>query len=119
MSTPTTPCCSSDPCLGAQQTAHTMNRMALVPNQETPFLMPPYILEPAMEAYDQETPCRESTILCSEAYILIEQQNFKGMSQGNVATWLWNGFRSSLQPDGGCRVNTDTLFSLLAFISDT
>ena len=116
---PTTPCCSSDPSSGAQLTADTINRMALVPSQETPLLMPAYMLEPAMEAYYQEKAYSESTMLCSEAYILIAQQNFKGMSQGDVATWLWNGFRRSLEPGGGCRVNTDMLFSLLAFISDT
>ncbi|KAH7243974.1 Trappc4 protein [Fusarium solani] len=118
ISAPTTPCCSSDPSSGAQLTADTINRMALVPSQETPLLMPA-LLEPAMEAYYQEKAYSESTMLCSEAYILIAQQNFKGMSQGDVATWLWNGFRRSLQPGEGCRVNTDMLFSLLAFISDT
>ncbi|RSM01358.1 hypothetical protein CEP52_008617 [Fusarium oligoseptatum] len=51
--------------------------MALVPSQETPLQMPAYMLEPAMEAYYQEEAYSESTMLCSEAYILIAQQNFK------------------------------------------
>ncbi|RSL89721.1 hypothetical protein CEP51_001100 [Fusarium floridanum] len=116
--TPTTPCCSSDPSSGSLLTADTMNRMALVPSQETPLQMPAYMLEPAMEAYYQEEAYGESTMLCSEAYILIAQQNFKGMSQEDVTIWLWNGFRRSLDPGGGCHVNTVMLFSLLAFISD-
>ncbi|RTE78445.1 hypothetical protein BHE90_007073 [Fusarium euwallaceae] len=116
--TPTTPCCSSDPSSGSQLTADTMNRMALVPSQETPLQMPAYMLEPAMEAYYPEKAYSECTMLCSEAYILIAQQNFKGMSQEDVTIWLWNGFRRSLDPGGGCHVNTVMLFSLLAFISD-
>ncbi|KAF5131329.1 hypothetical protein E5D57_007684 [Metarhizium anisopliae] len=72
-----------------------------------------------MEDYYQARPYDESTMPCSEAYILIAQQNVKGVTQEDVATWLWNGFRRSLQPGEGCRVQTDILFSLLAFISDT
>lgn len=117
--TPMTPCCSNDPSSASQPTVNPTNGMALVPSQETPLLMPGYVFQPVMEAYYQENPYGELTMLCSEAYILIAQQNFRGMNHGDVATWLWNGFRRSLQPGGGCRVNTDMLFSLLAFISDT
>jgi hypothetical protein len=56
---------------------------------------------------------------CAEAYILIEQQNFKGVHQKDVASWLWTGFRMSPNPAEGCRVKTDLLFSLLKFISET
>lgn len=59
----------------------------------------------------------ESTMLCAEAYLLIEQQNFKGVHQKDVVTWLWTGFREPPNPGEGCRVKTDLLFSLLAFIS--
>lgn len=117
--TPTTPCCSIDPSSDSQPTVNTTNRMALIPSQETPLIMPGYVFQPAMEAYYQANLYGESTMLCSEAYVLIAQQNFKGMNQGDVVTWLWNSFRRSLQPDEGCRVNTDMLFTLLAFISDT
>ncbi|KAI3567762.1 Trappc4 protein [Fusarium oxysporum f. sp. albedinis] len=113
--TSTTSCCSGDPSSGAQSIVNTINRMPPLPSQETPLLMPADVLEPAIEANSY----RESTMLCSEAYILIAQQNFKGISQRDMATWLWDGFRSPLPPNGGCRVNTDILFSLLAFISDT
>ncbi|QKD57263.2 Trappc4 protein [Fusarium oxysporum Fo47] len=113
--TSTTSCCFSDPSSGAQSTVNTINRMPPLPCQEIPLLMPAYVLESAIEANSY----RESTMLCSEAYILIAQQNFKGISQRDVATWLWDGFHSSLPQGEGCRVNTDLLFSLLAFISDT
>ncbi|KAM0268988.1 hypothetical protein ACHAPA_004589 [Fusarium lateritium] len=117
--TPMTPCCSNESSSVSQPTVNPTNGMALVPSQETPLLMPEYVFQPVMEPYHQENPYGELTMLCSEAYILIAQQNFRGMNQGDVATWLWQGFRRSLQPGEGCRVNTDMLFSLLAFISDT
>ncbi|RYP47570.1 hypothetical protein DL769_011307 [Monosporascus sp. CRB-8-3] len=117
--TATTPCCSSYPSSDSQPTVNPIQRMALVPSQETPLLMPEHLFQPAIEAYYQENDYNESTILCSEAYIIIAQQNFKGMSQDEVATWLWNGFRRSLHPGEGCRVNADALLNLLAFISDT
>lgn len=41
--TPTTPCCSIDPSSDSQPTVNTINRMALVPSQETPLLMPGYV----------------------------------------------------------------------------
>lgn len=115
---PTTPCCHIDPSWDLQVTVNTRDRMTPSWSHEGPLLMPGYEFQPAMEAYYQANPYGESTMLCSEAYILIEHQNFKGMSQGDVATWLWNSFRRSIQPGEGCRVNTDMLFSLLAFISD-
>ncbi|KAK7428181.1 hypothetical protein QQZ08_005247 [Neonectria magnoliae] len=112
--TPTTPCCSSNASSDAQNTA---DRTALVPSQGPTVLMPGF--QPAMEVYYQATTYGESTMLCSEADLLIAQQNFNGMSREDVAIWLWNGFRRPLQPGGGCRVNTDILFTLLAFIRDT
>lgn len=117
--TPMMPCCSNDPSLVSQPIFNTTNGMALAPSQETPLLKPGYVFQPVMESYHQENPYGELTMLCSEAYILISQQNFRAMNQGDVATWLWNGFRRSLQPGEGCRVNTAVLFSLLAFISST
>jgi hypothetical protein len=41
------------------------------------------------------------------------------MNQGDVTAWLCSGFRMSVQRGEGCRVQTDILFSLLAYISDT
>lgn len=76
-------------------------------------------LLPAMEAHFVPSTRTESTMLCSEAYSIVAQQNFKGISHEEVAGWLWNGFRKSRQPSEGCRVRTDLLFSLLEFISGT
>lgn len=66
----------------------------------------------------QLTPEAESTMLCAEAYLLIEQQNFKGVSHADVATWLSHGYRRSIRGSKGCRVSTALVFSLLTFISD-
>ncbi|RYP25879.1 hypothetical protein DL768_011643 [Monosporascus sp. mg162] len=117
--TATTPCCSSYPSSDLQPIVNTIERMGLVPSEETPLLIPDHLFQPAIDAYFQENAYHESTILCSEAYIIIAQQNFKGMSQEDVATWLWNGFRRSRHTGEGCRVNAGMLLSLLAFISDT
>ncbi|RFN50675.1 hypothetical protein FIE12Z_5059 [Fusarium flagelliforme] len=63
------------------------------------------------------SPCQESTILCSEAYILIAHQNHKHLSESTIAAFLWPSFRASTSPNEGCRVATSTLYTLLAFIS--
>ncbi|CAG7555198.1 unnamed protein product [Fusarium equiseti] len=108
-------CCSIDPSRGTESTVNTVTHMPPIPSQGTPLSLPTYVLKPAIEASSG----RDSTMLCSEAYILIAQQNFKGISETDVATWLWDGFRDSISPEEGCRVTTDILFTLLAFISDT
>lgn len=64
------------------------------------------------------TTCQESTILCSEAYILIAHQNHKHVSESTIAAYLWPSFRAASSPNEGCRVATSTLSALLAFISD-
>jgi hypothetical protein len=87
-------------------------------NPENPLLLPDYVFLSAMEAHFKTSTTSESTMLCSEAYLLISQQNLKRVSQEDVTTWLWNGFRKALQPGWGCRVQTDILLSLLAFISE-
>jgi hypothetical protein len=78
---------------------------------------PGYVSQSPITAHYGHTTDNESTMLCAEAYLLIEQQNFMGVHQRDVATWLWSGFRESPNPGEGCRVKTDLLFSLLAFIS--
>jgi hypothetical protein len=91
---------------------------AMTFSRENPPLLPEYVFQPPMPAYYKYSTDCESTILCAEAYLLIAQQNFKGVDQKDVATWLWKGFRKSLSPGEGCCVKTDLLFSLLEFISD-
>ena len=85
---------------------------------ENPPSLPGYISPPSVQSRHECRAENESTMLCAEAYLLIEQQNFKGVGHKDVATWLWTGFRKSLNPGEGCRVKTDLLFSLLAFISE-
>lgn len=74
----------------------------------------------ASQPQDSMSSCakKESTTLCSEAYILISQQNFKGIGPEDVERWLGNGFRSEARLGEGCRVKTDALFDLLTFISE-
>ncbi|KAH6714560.1 hypothetical protein BKA61DRAFT_605508 [Leptodontidium sp. MPI-SDFR-AT-0119] len=91
---------------------------AVVLTRESSPLLPEYVIQPATGAYYRYNTEGESTMPCAEAYLLIAQQNFKGVSQKDVAIWLWHGFRKSVRRDEGCRVKTDLLFSLLAFISD-
>lgn len=69
--------------------------------------------------YWQETAVHESTTPCSEAYMLITQQNYKGLGENEIASRISHGFRSSRPPGEGCHVRTDVLFCLLAFISET
>jgi hypothetical protein len=59
----------------------------------------------------------ESTTLCSQAYILIAQQNFRGSNEYTIRSWLYQGFRRAKGHDEGCRVENKLLFGLLDFIS--
>jgi hypothetical protein len=63
------------------------------------------------------SPDVESTTLCSQAYILIEQQNFRGLSAYSIKSWLYQGFRRAKEEHEGCRVENKLLFGLLDFIS--
>ena len=110
-------CCGAS--ANSQEKVNSLDPISLVRNPESPVLPPDYVAQLSMEAYFKPSANDESTVLCSEAYLLIAQQNLKGVSQEDVTTWLWNGFRKSVRPGWGCRVKTDTLFSLLAFISES
>jgi hypothetical protein len=59
----------------------------------------------------------ESTTLCSQAYVLIQQQNFRGIDALTIRTWLYQGFRRAQRKGEGCRVENTALMSLLDFIS--
>jgi len=61
----------------------------------------------------------ESTTLCITAYSLIDQQNFRGIETATIYQWLRQGFRSGCDTQDGCRVENNTLFSLLDFLSST
>lgn len=59
----------------------------------------------------------ESTTLCSMAYVLIAQQNFRGLDTSTLRNWLESGFRRGRSQNEGCRVQNLLLFNLLDFIS--
>jgi len=113
----TTGTCCSDGRFSEPEDNETDER-AVILSREDPASLEEYVFQPAMESYYIYDTESELTTLCAEAYILIAQQNFKRLSQTDVAAWLWHGCRKSLRPGEGCRVKTDLLFSLLSFISD-
>ncbi|PVH98851.1 hypothetical protein DM02DRAFT_615507 [Periconia macrospinosa] len=59
----------------------------------------------------------ESTTLCAQAYILIQQQNFRGIDAATIRLWLYRGYRRARREGEGCRVENGALFRLLDFIS--
>jgi hypothetical protein len=114
--TTTGTCCFDGP--SSEPDDNKTDEHAVVLSRENPPSLPEYVFQPAMEAYYGYSTEGESMTLCAEAYLLIAQQNFKGVSQKDIATWLWHGFRKSIRRGEGCRVKTDLLLSLLVFISD-
>lgn len=61
----------------------------------------------------------ESTILCSSAFQIIEQQNFSGTEVTTIRAWLNPGFRKGLRPGETCRVETNRLYELLDHITSS
>ncbi|KAF2786199.1 hypothetical protein K505DRAFT_344009 [Melanomma pulvis-pyrius CBS 109.77] len=59
----------------------------------------------------------ESTTLCSQAYMLISQQNFRQIDAATIRLWLWQGYRRAQRRGEGCRVENGVLLSVLDFIS--
>lgn len=59
----------------------------------------------------------ESTTLCAQAYVLIAQQNFRGIDAGTIRLWLYQGYRRARREGEGCRVENGALFRLLDYIS--
>ncbi|KAF2010582.1 hypothetical protein BU24DRAFT_427695 [Aaosphaeria arxii CBS 175.79] len=59
----------------------------------------------------------ESTTLCSQAYVLIAQQNFRGIDAPTIRKWLFQGFRRARRKGEGCSIENTALMSLLDFIS--
>lgn len=61
----------------------------------------------------------ESTTLCSQAFVLISQQNFREVDTHTIRSWLHEGFRQARNENEGCRVDNKLLFGLLDFISSS
>lgn len=57
----------------------------------------------------------ESTMSCSSAFQIIEQQNFSGVEVTTIKAWLGPGFR--LRPGEACRVETNKLYELIDHIT--
>lgn len=61
----------------------------------------------------------ESTTLCSQAFVLISQQNFREIDAYTIRSWLYEGFRPARNEHEGCGVDNKLLFGLLDFISSS
>lgn len=61
----------------------------------------------------------ESTIPCSSAFQIIEQQNYSGVEVTKIRAWLAPGFRKALKPGESCRVESNRLYELLDHITST
>lgn len=68
---------------------------------------------------DYPYPGEDSTTSCVQAYIVIAQQNFRGVSMETIEGSLYRGFRRAVTSGGECRVINRVLFELLDFISGT
>ncbi|PGH13071.1 hypothetical protein AJ79_03908 [Helicocarpus griseus UAMH5409] len=67
--------------------------------------------------YYANSPDDESTTLCSQAFVFITQQNFKGVDISVIERWLSRGFRQAKNPGEGCRVENSLLFQFMEFAS--
>lgn len=61
----------------------------------------------------------ESTMPCSSAFQIIEQQNFSGVEVTTIRAWLGPGFRKALRSGEACRVETNRLYELLDHITSS
>lgn len=61
----------------------------------------------------------ESTLPCSSAFRIIEQQNFSGVEVTTIRAWLGRGFRRALRPGEACRVETNRVYELLDHITSS
>lgn len=99
---------------------------------ELPTETPPVILNttaapPPAEDADDSAGCGcdglppqapgESTLPCSSAFRIIEQQNFSGVEVTTIRAWLGPGFRRALRPGEACRVETNRVYELLDHIT--
>lgn len=103
-------------------------------NPELPVEAPPITLNtitapPPAEETDDSAGCGcdglppqapgESTLPCSSAFRIIEQQNFSGVEVTTIRAWLGPGFRRALRPGEACRVETNRVYELLDHITSS
>lgn len=70
------------------------------------------------DGYPPQAP-GESTLPCSSAFRIIEQQNFSGVEVTTIRAWLGPGFRRALRPGEACRVETNRVYELLDHITSS
>lgn len=87
--------------------------------EPTPALPPPDPADPeCTSCKTRPAPApSESTTLCAQAYVMIQQQNFRGIDAATIRLWLISGFRRAQRAGEGCRVENGALFRLLDYIS--
>lgn len=59
----------------------------------------------------------ESTLPCSSAFRIIEQQSLGGVEVTTIRAWLGPGFRRALRPGEACRVETNRVYELLDHVT--
>lgn len=75
---------------------------------------------PDCDCHDLPAPAPgESTIPCSSAFPIIEQQNYSGVEVTTIRAWLAPGFRKAPRPGESCRVESNRLYELLDHITST
>lgn len=71
------------------------------------------------EVYDllPPPPPGKSTTLCREAFVIIAQQNYKGIDKMEIRRRLERGFHGGVGEGEECRVDNELLFGLLDFLT--
>ncbi|KAG6364226.1 hypothetical protein INS49_005824 [Diaporthe citri] len=99
-----------------------------LPTDESPNIPDTTVAPPAAETEDSaDCGCDglppqapgESTLPCSSAFRIIEQQNFSGVEVTTIRAWLGPGFRRALRPGEACRVETNRVYELLDHITSS
>lgn len=95
-------CCAPTPCLTDGESPTVNDSEWPSDYDDSPALPPP---APG-----------KSTTRCRDAFVIIEQQNYRSMDREAIRRWLEPGFSKALSRGDGCRVDTERLFALLDFI---
>lgn len=100
------PCCEDPPPSSSPSLSTTLSLTLTTPSPE------------CSSCHTRPAPApTESTTLCAQAYVLIAQQNFRGIDAGTIRLWLGQGYRRARREGEGCRVENGALFRLLDYIS--
>ena len=98
-------CCSTLPSLQFIPSLNRLNRSCF--GDQSPLY--------SVAAYVPPSP----TTLCSYAYVLIQQLNYRGVPMEMMECWLWPGYTTGEDAaENGCRVDSQLLRDLLEYIAD-